>query len=283
MVSYMFTHVRNAAKRITAPVDKVADESEPVRTAIAGGIAVISATLAVLGIQPDLLTSLLRNFPFWMVLAFMLVLLGLTIPLIAFPEKAERVKRWGLRMLVAGVILLVITSICGFGIHEQPNLTITPSWSSSVAGQATVTVETSAVSQSAKDELLLRIIGLPESGVDDAHDACQAIEWNALKDTNSTMLFRGSSGPGKSGTASVKTSLPVSSTDFEYICAYASTRPSDAAGAKRGATALLDLKWKTIGASPEPTTTPTSTSVEVRVSTPDPQTTTTTTTTTTEP
>lgn len=230
-----------AAKKKSLPARLLA-EVEPARAAMALGVVFVGAVLVALGIQGDLLISMIRNAPAPVAIAFSLVLVGLALP---FFKGTDKVTSYfpvlGLVVLIAGTITTVSVAVSSLTVREQPTLSAKVDWSNDAPTEGGVTVTTSATSLQARDDVLLRVVGVVATPGISAREECVSSSWAPLP--GSTLLYWGTSGPSKGGAATISATVRVSSDEFDYVCAYAGLRShADTLITDRWTTALITLQ-----------------------------------------
>ncbi len=239
------------------PIARVIEKitAEPARAAMVLGVALVVAVLGALGIQGDLLTRMVRNLPIVVSAAFILILLGLTLPYMVRERGAVAQHRLG----ILAVILVVVGAGATVGVaaysmseREQPTLAIAPTWSTEVPGEATLAITASASSLRTSENVLLRVIGMKAGSGVNAMQPCQDPDWAKFSTASPfTVLVWSNSGPTVNGVANVATSLPVSATQYDYICAFAVLRERSTVDKNddRWAVSILDLHRETTGSN----------------------------------
>lgn len=200
------------------------------RAAIVLGTALVVAVLTAIGIQGDLLARALRNFPEILIVAFALVIVGLSLPFFytgSDPDKKlpKFLSTIGLSCVCLGIILALALGGISSAEREQPSLTIAAAPDNAHSSRVTVTVTATANSLRADEDALLRVVGLKSGAQIPTSEACRATAtWGHGE---STVLSWGTSGPDLVGKATLTSTIAVSAHDFGVVCAYVGLRDRD--------------------------------------------------------
>jgi hypothetical protein len=219
-----------------------------VQAAIPIGIGVIIATFVALGIQGDVFTRLLRNYPNEVAVALALAVTGIILPLFTNLSQSPKVKLGGsvigAVLIVVGVVVAIVYSLASIGDREQPSIEFDVG-DTDAAGNVPVTITSSGLSLRTIDHMLLRVKGFDESVTESkANRDCRDTS-KAFDDTDiGRLLYLGESGPTSTGSTTGKIEVTVNPAELKWLCAIAvlSERDADRADDDRFTSSLLDLE-----------------------------------------
>jgi hypothetical protein len=239
-----------------APKDESAEPKVPIdgmRIAALAFFGVLTAVLAGLGIQGDILARLLRNEPDALAWAVVLTLVGGTAAAIALLWPKGPWMKWvvagGALAALGGVCLAVWFGTTSFSDRETPSLNL--SVVAKDASTVTLTADAAASSLRADETMLLYVaarveppggIATPRPGQPSPSATERPVRfvmeewcWSDVPSSSPTsvVLFRGTTGPSLEGVASTQWKSDVAIEGGEgrvvYICAKAivSARPDE--------------------------------------------------------
>lgn len=199
---------------------------------IPAGVTVVVAAIALLGIQGDALTRLLRNYPFDLGMAITLTLLGTVALFFVAKIPAERKRTRAIVLVVAtalvviGVLWAVWRAIHAVGDRETPTLAFEVG-DLDTAGDVPITITAAGLSLRTSDTMLLRVQGFGESWTARrANEACRNTVNVYAPEPKKTpaevgLLYLAESGPIATGSTTSKIELTVDPDDYRWLCAVA--------------------------------------------------------------
>ena len=217
--------------------------ADVLRAGIGLAVALVVAIYAAIGIQGDLLTRAVRNTPWVISIAFILVIVGVALPFFQLRKKASERRRRvfevvGLSLVVLGSISAIVAGGYALAERELPDLTMTPEWPEVPAAATTVTVTATATSLRSNEDVMLRVIGITPGSPQELRDSCVNAGGPWVDPTvggDGQIIFWGTSGPSPTGAAKVST-VVLNPSEYVYLCAYAALRD-------RSTKSISDDRW----------------------------------------
>lgn len=208
--------------------------ADAVRLLIPLGTATVVGVFVALGIEGDARERLIRNQPGDVVMAFALVLVGLTLPVLL-----ERFRNWlppiiGGALVLGGALVALDAGSRSISDREQPDLKITTAPVKGQPGNVDVVVTGKAISLASKEKMLLRVIAVRPTASGLLFDLCRssAVPGHELESLEPARrasagpdpvrtLHWGESAPSAKGETSASASFRLPSLQFSHVCAYA--------------------------------------------------------------
>lgn len=247
---------------------------DAVRVAIPLGVALLVAVLVALGLEGDDRSRFIRNRPGAVGAAFVLVIAGVTLPLVARSlgraegrVESRAANRWGrvgtagtalgALLLLAGTMLLAWVGASNIALREQPDIALSSSAPPDGSSGVDVTVTATAHSLASRDRMLIRVVAVTERAAPWLQQICgqpgppgrelvhvppEDVERLAAADgaPAETVLWA-EDGPLADGSATATHSMRIDRSVHRHVCVFAVLTSAEDPRDERFSLALHDL------------------------------------------